>query len=160
MRVSSDGHHTRARGIESRPCRLPRDPVPRCIKSLSVIGVLLICAAEIYAQEEPSEKPVPPHRAALESFTYSGKPAVFPTQQSHAQASRSDLGDNPVQMERVVITTGRLPSYLPPRSVVEKPKSSESHSKFGTGVHVKDFGKVRAYSVTILYIPILIGFSW
>jgi hypothetical protein len=35
-----------------------------------------------------------------------------------------------------------------------------SQSKLGTGVREKDFGKFRAYSMTILSIPIQDGISW
>lgn len=40
-----------------------------------------------------------------------------------------------------------------------RPLKAASHVKFGTGVHEKDFGKIRASAVTILYVPVLFGFS-
>lgn len=41
-----------------------------------------------------------------------------------------------------------------------RPTKATSVTKFGTGVREKDFGKVRAFAVTVLYVPILVGFSW
>jgi hypothetical protein len=41
-----------------------------------------------------------------------------------------------------------------------RPSGPQNKTKFGTGIRQKDFGKVRASMVTILYIPVLIGFSW
>lgn len=40
------------------------------------------------------------------------------------------------------------------------PPGPQNRTKFGTGIRQKDFGKVRASMVTILYIPVLVGFSW
>jgi len=36
----------------------------------------------------------------------------------------------------------------------------QNHSKFGTGVHEKDIGKVRISAVTVLYVPIFVKLSW
>jgi hypothetical protein len=41
-----------------------------------------------------------------------------------------------------------------------RPSGPQNKTKFGTGIRQKDFGKVRASMVTILYIPVMIGFSW
>jgi hypothetical protein len=41
-----------------------------------------------------------------------------------------------------------------------RPLRAKTVSKWGTGVHEKDFGKIRAFSVTVLYIPIMVGASW
>jgi hypothetical protein len=41
-----------------------------------------------------------------------------------------------------------------------RPSGPQNKTKFGTGIRQKDFGKVRASMVTILYIPVLVGFSW
>lgn len=41
-----------------------------------------------------------------------------------------------------------------------RPSGPQNKTKFGTGIREKDFGKVRASMVTILYIPVLVGFSW
>lgn len=40
------------------------------------------------------------------------------------------------------------------------PKGPQNVSKFGTGIHERDFGKVRVSAVTIFFIPVLVGASW
>lgn len=41
-----------------------------------------------------------------------------------------------------------------------RPLNGASQVKYGTGIHEKNFGKIRASAVTILYVPVLVGFSW
>ncbi|HEU5078819.1 MAG TPA: hypothetical protein VFT72_06380 [Opitutaceae bacterium] len=41
-----------------------------------------------------------------------------------------------------------------------RPLKAQSQVKYGTGVYQKDFGKVRASAMTILYVPVLVGVSW
>lgn len=41
-----------------------------------------------------------------------------------------------------------------------RPVRESGPRKLGTGVVQKDFGKTRIGAVTVLYIPIFIGFSW
>jgi hypothetical protein len=40
------------------------------------------------------------------------------------------------------------------------PKDPQNVSKFGTGIHQRDFGKVRVSAVTLFFIPVFVGASW
>lgn len=65
-----------------------------------------------------------------------------------------------VALPRFEVRSSRLPRGL--EEAVEKSRPDGLHDdvKLGTGVHVRDFGKVRMAVATVLYIPIYIGFSW
>jgi hypothetical protein len=52
-----------------------------------------------------------------------------------------------------------------PRGLAEAIEKSrfagpQNKSRLGTGIHEKDFGKVRGPVVTVFYIPIFAGLSW
>lgn len=36
----------------------------------------------------------------------------------------------------------------------------QNHTRFGTGIHQKDLGKVRVSVMTLFYIPIMVGARW
>jgi len=57
-------------------------------------------------------------------------------------------------------TSRRVPRGLDEAIAKSRSLGPTNESKFGTGVHEKDFGKVRAFAYTILYIPICFGLSW
>ena len=40
------------------------------------------------------------------------------------------------------------------------PKAPQNVSKVGTGIHQRDFGKVRVSAVTLFVSPVLVGASW
>lgn len=58
------------------------------------------------------------------------------------------------------VRSPRLPEGLAEAITRSRPDGPQNDSKLGTGIHEKDFGKVRAFVATVLYIPISIGFSW
>lgn len=65
----------------------------------------------------------------------------------------------------VVLPVLEVLDRLPARGLAEavaksRPSEAQSESRLGTGFHEKDFGKVRAKVVTVLYVPIQLGFSW
>jgi hypothetical protein len=58
------------------------------------------------------------------------------------------------------VRSSRLPRGLDEAVVKSQPDGLHNDIKLGTGVHVRDFGKVRMAVATVLYIPVYIGFSW
>ena len=65
-----------------------------------------------------------------------------------------------IVLPKFEIRSRPLPRGLAEAIATSRPLEPQNHSRFGTGIHEKDFGKVRAYAVTVLYVPICLGLSW
>jgi hypothetical protein len=63
-------------------------------------------------------------------------------------------------LPRFEVRSSRLPRGLEEAVAKSHPDGLHNDIKLGTGVYVRDFGKVRMAVATVLYIPICIGFSW
>jgi hypothetical protein len=99
-------------------------------------------------------------RRALAGFSFDVKAKPDATQERAPEEPAEFRDPNVVQMETVQVTTSALDRDLAADVKKTKGLRGESHRKLGTGVVEKDFGKVRMSAVTILYVPILVGFSW
>lgn len=100
-------------------------------------------------------------RALRESFHYDPAVRAKSLEQPAPELAPEVEGDP----EIIVLPKYMVESRPLPRGLVEAVAASRSlepqnQSRLGTGIHEKDFGKVRAYAVTVLYVPILVGFSW
>ncbi len=76
------------------------------------------------------------------------------------QASQGALDPEVVLMPKVEVTSRRFDRDLPAAIANWRPTGPQNHTKFGTGIRQKDFGKVRASVMTIFYIPVGVGLSW
>jgi hypothetical protein len=108
---------------------------------------------------------VAPHpevrQAVLDSFKYNPvaqAPSLDQPVPSLAPAVESDT--EIVVMPKFEVRTRPLARGLEEAMAKARPVEPQNHSTLGTGVHEKDFGKVRAFAVTVLYVPILFGLSW
>lgn len=100
-------------------------------------------------------------RGALDGFSFEA-PAP-PAQQNPPSASGASVpaGDSDVvAMDPLRVTTTFWDKDLAADIRKTRPLKAKSEAKLGTGVYQKDFGKVRASAVTILYVPVMVGFSW
>jgi hypothetical protein len=101
-------------------------------------------------------------QAVLDSFQY------FPVvvQAKSLEQPVPDLappvesGPATMVLPKFEVRSSRLPRGLEEAVAKSQPDGLHNDIKLGTGVHVKDFGKVRVAVATVLYIPIYIGFSW
>jgi len=65
-----------------------------------------------------------------------------------------------VVMSKMEVTVSAYERNLPAAMANWRDPRPRNDSRFGTGMHQKDFGKMRASVVTILYVPIFFGLSW
>ena|GEM_PF-4950388 len=99
--------------------------------------------------------------AALREFTY--VPRETAESAAHPPGRAGTV--TTVNPDAVVMDEVRVESRFWDKDLVsdvQKTKRLKAHSetKWGTGVHEKDFGKIRASVVTVLYVPILVNASW
>ena len=100
-------------------------------------------------------------RAIVESFRYNPE-----LKTKNDEQPVLDLGDSVKSDPEVIILPKfevkerRVPRGLADAIATAKPLGPQNHSKFGTGVHEKDIGKVRISAVTVLYVPIFVSLRW
>lgn len=123
-------------------------------------GLVILCSS-VSAEEDSAVSRPELKRAALASFSFTETPApvagVTATEKKDVKASEDD---SLVVMDKMKVSAKFWDRDLDAdihKTVSLKPINS---SKFGTGLHQKDFGKVRGSVVTVLYVPIMIGISW
>ncbi len=76
------------------------------------------------------------------------------------QAAQGTLDSDVVVLPKVEVTSRRFDRDLPAAIANWRPTGPQNHTKFGTGIRQKDFGKVRASVMTIFYIQVGVGLSW
>lgn len=131
-----------------------RVPFFKCF-SLAVLAFVFV------AGRGESEIRTDMRRAVREGFRYD--PAVRATslEQPAPELAPQVEGDPEiVVLPKFEVKSPPLPRGLVAAVAASRPLEPQNKSKWGTGVHEKDFGKVRAYAVTVLYVPILFGFRW
>ncbi|MEO7414585.1 MAG: hypothetical protein ABIZ81_14645 [Opitutaceae bacterium] len=101
--------------------------------------------------------------AVLEGFSYGSSVLEKRREQSSpvlvlAQPEPND--SDVVVMANFEVAARVYERGLPAAIANWRDPSPQNDGRFGTGMHQKDFGKVRASVVTILYVPILFGISW
>jgi hypothetical protein len=69
-------------------------------------------------------------------------------------------GSEVVMLPKLTVNERPLPRDLGQDIARWRSKAPQNHSRFGTGIHEKDFGKVRASVSTIFYIPVSFGIRW
>jgi hypothetical protein len=125
--------------------------------SVGAVVVVAILAAVPELRAEDHKIP----RSALKGFRFSvAEPDASQSTRTATQRNEKQTAHEVVEMEKVVVSDAPAHNYIPVRVEMRSTKPEKKRHRWGTGVHEKDFGKVRAYSVTILYIPILVGLSW
>jgi hypothetical protein len=101
--------------------------------------------------------------ALRESFRYD---PTLHTQGPTSESSDSDtaMGDSAdsavVTLPKITVNERPLPRDLGADIARWRSQAPQNHSRFGTGVHEKDFGKVRVSVMTLFYIPIGAGVRW
>jgi hypothetical protein len=128
--------------------------------------VLLFCSAlfltpAFRGQAVDSRSHPELRNAMLEGFVFEPKPKPVDGDVILVERTAQAVVDpDAVVMEKLIVSDRNL--YWDLASDIKKgrPAHAQSHAKFGTGVYEKDFGKIRAFSVNVLYIPILVGVSW
>ncbi|MEO6567294.1 MAG: hypothetical protein ABIO94_00915 [Opitutaceae bacterium] len=100
----------------------------------------------------------------LEAFPYNPSARAEPRPE-HTSPILLRSQPAPVDPEVVVMANFEVSARAYERGLPEaianwRDPRPRNDAKFGTGTHQKDFGKVRASMVTILYVPIFFGLSW
>src|SRR4051812_45566787 len=102
-------------------------------------------------------------RALLERFPYD--PAARPKAAKEISPILVRAQPAPGDAEVVVMSQIEVTERVRERDLTAaiaswRDPGPRNDSRFGTGVHQKDLGKVRASVVTILYVPVFFGLSW
>lgn len=123
--------------------------------ALAMLATGTICAAE----REPGAYT---RQALRDHFRYQSQPGTNAPGPTPAEVTVSSPADAP---EAVALPTFEVEARALDRGLVTAMANARSpepqkRGKFGTGVQEKDFGKVRAFTVTVLYIPIFVGVRW
>ncbi len=130
------------------------------LRIVALLFLLYVSATWVKAGDKPTTLHPELRAAALVSFTF--KPDA--TEKTAATA----VPDKPLptedseilELEKVEVTD----TYLNPglESAVKQTAEAQpdTQRKLGTGVFGKNLGKVRMKAITVLYIPVLVGFSW
>ena len=131
-----------------------RGPAFKCF------GLAVFVFSSVVAQGE-TENHSDLRRVIRDSFQYD--PAVRAKSQEQPIPELAAYVEG--EPEIIVLPKFEVKSRPLPRGLVEavaasRPLEPQNQSKLGTGVHEKDFGKVRAYAVTVLYVPIMFGLRW
>lgn len=121
-------------------------------------------ASVIRSEESGHAKSSPTvRRAILAGFSYNPSAREKPPEQSSpalVQAQPTPADPDVVVMAKFEVAARPYERGLPTAIANWRDPGPQNNTRFGTGTRQKDFGKVRASVVTILYIPIAVGFSW
>lgn len=100
-------------------------------------------------------------QAIRDSFQYSPV-AQTSTEQQPAPDSLPEVKNDAeiIVLPKYEVKSRPLPRGLTQAIAKARPLGPQNHSKLGTGIHEKDFGKVRVSAATVLYVPIFVGLSW
>ncbi len=131
------------------------------MKSTLLFFVAALAAPTLHGQfvEERSHPEL--RTAILREFVFVPKPKPVDSENAPtAETTPSAADPDVIVLDKMVVYDHVLYRNLKTDMAKARPLAAQSHSKFGTGIHEKDFGRIRAYSVTILFIPILVGASW
>lgn len=100
-------------------------------------------------------------RAIFDDFRYDPEVREGYEEQAVADPQSSIVNDpDTVYLPKFEVEDRPLPRGL--AEAIEKSRFAgpQNKSRLGTGIHEKDFGKVRGSVVTVFYIPIFAGLSW
>ena len=130
--------------------------------SASFSIALLFAIPAVSAEPEAPLKHPELRRAILDRFSYTGQPRVPTPEEIRARRLEEAMASAEVVKMEPVIVRAESPRFTP--DVESSLKNSrygwKHHTTLGTGFHVKNFRKTQAVVVTVLYVPILVGFSW
>lgn len=75
-------------------------------------------------------------------------------------ASATDDDSDVVLLPKMAVNERPLPRDLGADIARWRSQAPQNHTRLGTGIHQKDFGKMRVSVMTLFYIPIAVGASW
>lgn len=112
-----------------------------------------------HSQVEPSAHPEL-KKAVLTHFSFNDDRDRPASDTPAGASSNVALDSNIVVMEKFHVTARIADRELAADIAKTHPLTAKSDAKFGTGEYQKDFGKIRASAITILYVPIRLNASW
>ncbi len=129
---------------------------------ISCIIVSNFCISKICAEEKPSKGLSETRKAILASFKYDEAPQHPELPDLKPQVAELSLThDTEVIVLETFVVNDRYWNRKLYRDIEKSLEGMESTKrKLGTGISRKDIGKMRVEAVTILYVPIQVGFSW
>ena len=98
--------------------------------------------------------------ALRESFHYDARLHAQAVKTGSDDDALSDTDSDVVMLPKMAVNERPLPRELGADIARWHSQAPQNHTRLGTGIHQKDFGKVRVSVPTLLYIPIGIGVSW
>jgi hypothetical protein len=122
--------------------------------------LILFVFTAVIVRAETGER-IEIRQAVLESFRYS--PVASPSNQEQPASDptpRVESDSETIVLPKYDVRSRPLPRGLNEAVAKSRPMGPQNHTKFGTGIQEKDFGKVRLSAITVLYIPIGVGLSW
>jgi hypothetical protein len=100
-------------------------------------------------------------RAIFEGFRYNPEIRAQYLEQAVPDQEPSVNNDpDIIYLAKFEVRDRPLPRGLGDAILKARQTEPKNHSRFGTGIHEKDFGKVRASAVTLFYVPVFVGLSW
>jgi len=127
---------------------------------ISLVAIFIFAAAT-RGQSEGSVSRQEIRFAMLDGFHFEAKEISLADRNSPILKATENVAEpDAVVLEKMVVKGRRRYKDLSTDVGRASPLRAQSQSGFGTGIHEKDFGKIRAYSLTILYVPIQAGISW
>jgi len=125
----------------------------------AILLILCSCTAAAFGAETGTHSDI--RRAIRESFQYSPIVQANAQERTNPEPAPEVKNDSEIiVLPKYDVRSGPLPRGLTEAIAKARPLGPQNHSKLGTGIHEKDFGKVRFSAVTVLYIPIFVGLSW
>ena len=130
-----------------------------------LLGIIVIAVCTSLAGEERKETM---REALAREYHFAPKtdaekpaPTTNPDRPATNEEFSHDDGIDTVVLDKMTVVghadLSRLEKAI---NAPRRPDGPQNSSKFGTGIHERDFGKVRVSVVTILFIPVFISASW
>ena len=130
------------------------------MRSALVALATFACAEDQVASESPRERVRESMKATmLREYRYA--PEAATDRETTVVRYASEDHADPIVLETMsVVERSNHRQLSAAINSPRAPKDPQNVSKFGTGIHQRDFGKVRVSAVTIFFIPVLVGASW
>jgi hypothetical protein len=148
----------------------PVPPARPVLAARTVLGRMPSRAVPAYlAKREPTDPAAQPgtanysrfRRAVLDTHPYTPAARAEPLEESiPILLTRTRADPDVLLMPKFEVFADEVDRGLHEAILNYRDPRPINNTRFGTGLRQKDFGKVRAGVVTILYIPIMFGLSW
>jgi hypothetical protein len=128
------------------------------VLKISHLALFALTAVTIHAETGPRTEI---QQAILNSFQYRLVAKTNDQEQPTPDVAPAvGIDSDIIVLPKYEVRSRPLPRGLTEAIARSRSLGPQNQSKFGTGIHEKDFGKIRVSAITVLYIPVLVGLSW